>query len=263
MKKCHPLITMISLLTVAFLYLPLIGVAVFSVNSARRGLVWRGFTLDWYAKLFHNEWILGAAWNTLVLAVVSTVVATVLGTILAIGFDRFPWSRRTNAVLDTVLHIPVIIPDIILAASLVVAFGLLRYVSAVFEPGLVNMIIGHITFQVAFVALVVRSRLTALGRDVEEAARDLFASNWYLLRRVILPLLLPGIIAGAMLAFTLSLDDFVISFFTAGPESQTLPLFIFAAVRRGVTPQIHALSTLVMLITVILVVLTERITRRK
>ena len=263
MKKCHPLITTISLLTVAFLYLPLIGVAVFSVNSARRGLVWEGFTLDWYVKLFHNEWILGAAWNTLVLAVVSTVVATVLGTILAIGFDRFPWSRRTNAALDTLLHIPVVIPDIILAASLVVAFGLLRYVSAIFEPGLINMIIGHITFQVAFVALVVRSRLTALGRDVEEAARDLFASNWYLLRRVVLPLLLPGIIAGAMLAFTLSLDDFVISFFTAGPESQTLPLFIFAAVRRGVTPQIHALSTLVMLITVILVVLTERITRRK
>lgn len=263
MRKCHPLITAISLLTVAFLYLPLIGVAVFSVNSARRGLVWEGFTLDWYLKLFHNEWILGTAWNTLVLAVVSTVVATVLGTILAIGFDRFPWPRRANAVLDTVLHIPVVIPDIILAASLVVAFGLLRYISAIFEPGLINMIIGHITFQISFVALVVRSRLTALGRGVEEAARDLFASNWYLLRRVILPLLLPGIVAGAMLAFTLSLDDFVISFFTAGPESQTLPLFIFAAVRRGVTPQIHALSTLVMLITVILVVLTERVTRKK
>ncbi len=112
-------------------------------------------------------------------------------------------------------------------------------------------------------ALVVRSRLVAIGREVEEAARDLFASNWYLLRKVMLPLLMPGIIAGGMLAFTLSLDDFVISFFTAGPESQTLPLFIFAAVRRGVTPQIHALSTLVMLITVVLVVLTERFSRGK
>ena len=161
------------------------------------------------------------------------------------------------------LHIPVVIPDIILAAALVVAFGLLRAASSLFEPGLVNMIIGHITFQLAFVALVVRSRLVAIGREVEEAARDLFASNWYLLRKVMLPLLMPGIIAGGMLAFTLSLDDFVISFFTAGPESQTLPLFIFAAVRRGVTPQIHALSTLVMLITVVLVVLTERFTRSK
>lgn len=262
MKRTHPLLAALALLTMGFLYLPLLGVAVFSVNSARRGLVWKGFTLDWYIKLFGNEWILTAAWNTLVLAVVSTVVATVLGTVLAIGMDRFPWSKRAGAGLDILLHIPVVIPDIILAAALVVAFGLLRMLSSAFEPGLLNMIIGHITFQIAFVALVVRSRLVAIGREVEEAARDLFADNWYLLRRVMLPLLLPGIVAGGMLAFTLSLDDFVISFFTAGPESQTLPLYIFAAVRRGVTPQIHALSTLVLLVTIILVVATERLTRK-
>lgn len=262
MRRTHPLIAAMALLTMGFLYLPLLGVAVFSVNSARRGVVWKGFTLDWYLKLLDNEWILAAAWNTLVLAVVSTLVATVLGTILAIGMDRFPWSKRSATGLDILLHIPVVIPDIILAAALVVAFGLLRLLSSIFEPGLFNMIIGHITFQIAFVALVVRSRLVAIGREVEEAARDLFADNWYLLRRVMLPLLLPGIVAGGMLAFTLSLDDFVISFFTAGPESQTLPLYIFAAVRRGVTPQIHALSTLVLLITIILVVATERLTRK-
>lgn len=263
MRRNHPLIIAISYLTMGFLYLPLAGVAVFSVNEARRGLVWKGFTLKWYSKLFQNDWILEAAWNTLLLAVISTIVATLLGTMLAIAMDRFPWRKRTSTFLDIILHIPVVIPDIILAASLVVAFGLLRLVSSIFEPGLLNMIIGHITFQIAFVALVVRSRLVAIGRDVEEAARDLFATNWYLFRRVLLPLLTPGIFAGAMLAFTLSLDDFVISFFTAGPESQTLPLFIFAAVRRGVTPQIHALSTLIMLVTVVLVVLTERFTRRQ
>ncbi len=262
MRRNHPLIIAVSYLTVVFLYLPLAGVAVFSVNEARRGTVWEGFTLKWYAKLFQNEWIMEAAWNTLLLAVISTIVATILGTILAIAIDRFPWKRRTSNYLDIILHIPVVIPDIILAASLVVAFGLLRVVSSIFEPGLLNMIIGHITFQIAFVALVVRSRLVAIGREVEEAARDLFASNWYLLRKVMFPLLMPGIFAGAMLAFTLSLDDFVISFFTAGPDSQTLPLFIYAAVRRGVTPQIHALSTLIMLVTVVLVVTTERITRR-
>jgi len=239
-----------------------VAVAVFSVNATRYGLTWRGFTLDWYIKLFQNEFILEAAWNTLVLAVVSTIVATILGTVLAIGMDRFPWGKKTDTFLDLVLHIPVVIPDIILAAALVVAFGLLRVISSLFEPGLFNMIIGHITFQISFVALVVRSRLVSIGRDVEEAARDLFASTPYLLRRVTLPLLLPGIVAGAMLAFTLSLDDFVISFFTAGPESVTLPLFIFAAVRRGVTPQIHALSTLVMLITVILIIGMERFTRK-
>jgi spermidine/putrescine transport system permease protein len=262
MRRTHPIIASLALLTMGFLYLPLIGVAVFSINSARRGLVWQGFTLDWYVKLFSNEWILEAAWHTFLLAVISTLIATVLGTVLAIGMDRFPWTRRINNALDIVLHIPVVIPDIILAAALVVAFGLLRFVSDMFEPGLLNMIIGHITFQIAFVALVVRSRLVVIGHEIEEAARDLFADNWYLMRRVMIPLLMPGIVAGAMLAFTLSLDDFVISFFTAGPESQTLPLFIFAAVRRGVTPQIHALSTLIMIITVVLVVGTERMTRK-
>jgi spermidine/putrescine transport system permease protein len=262
MRRSHPLITAMALFTVGFLYLPLAAVAVFSVNATRYGLVWRGFTLEWYTKLIQNEFILEAAWNTLVLAVVSTVVATVLGTVLAIGMDRFPWSRKTNTFLDLVLHIPVVIPDIILAAALVVAFGLLRAVSSLFEPGLFNMIIGHITFQISFVALVVRSRLVGIGRDVEEAARDLFAGTSYMLRRITLPLLAPGIVAGAMLAFTLSLDDFVISFFTAGPESVTLPLFIFAAVRRGVTPQIHALSTLVVLITVVMIIGMERFTRK-
>ena len=262
MRRSHPLITAMAFFTMGFLYLPLAAVAVFSVNATRYGLVWRGFTLDWYTKLFQNEFILEAARNTLVLAVVSTVVATILGTVLAIGMDRFPWSRRTNTFLDLVLHIPVVIPDIILAAALVVAFGLLRAVSSLFEPGLLNMIIGHITFQISFVALVVRSRLVTIGRDVEEAARDLFAGTSYMLRRITLPLLAPGIVAGAMLAFTLSLDDFVISFFTAGPESVTLPLFIFAAVRRGVTPQIHALSTLVVLITVVMIIGMERFTRK-
>ena len=263
MSRSSPLLTALAMLTIGFLYLPLLAVAFFSVNATKYGLVWRGFTLDWYVKLFHNEFILEAAWNTLLLAVVSTIVATVLGTFLAIAMNRFPWSRKTNTFLDLVLHLPVVIPDIIMAAALVVAFGLLRVISSAFEPGLFNMIIGHITFQIAFVALVVRSRLVTLGQEIEEAARDLFATTPYLLWRVTLPLLLPGIVAGAMLAFTLSLDDFVISFFTAGPESVTLPLFIFAAVRRGVTPQIHALSTLVLLITVILVLGTERLTRKK
>lgn len=262
MKRIHPIVTAMAMFTIAFLYLPLLAVGVFSVNATRYGLTWKGFTFDWYTKLLQNEFILEAAWNTLVLAVVSTVVATILGTFLAIGLDRFPWGRKSNTFLDVMLHIPVVIPDIILAASLVVAFGLLRLISSVFEPGLFNMIIGHITFQIAFVALVVRSRLVSLGRDIEEAARDLFASTPYLLRRVTIPLLLPGIMAGAMMAFTLSLDDFVISFFTAGPDSITLPLFIYAEVRRTVSPEIHALSTMTVLITVILIIGIERFTRK-
>ncbi len=262
MRKLNLFLTCISISTIAFLYLPLMAVAFFSVNDTKYGLAWKGFTLDWYIKLFQNEVILQAAWNTLVLAVVSTIVSTILGTALAIGMDRFPWPRRMHTFFDLTLHLPVIIPDIILAAALVVAFGFLRKLSSIFEPGLFSMIIGHITFQVAFVALVVRSRLVSIGKDVEEAARDLYADTSYLLFRVTLPLLMPGIVAGAMLAFTLSLDDFVISFFTAGPDSVTLPLYIFAAVRRVVTPQIHALSTLVLIATVILVVVMERFSRR-
>ena len=262
MKRIHPLLTALALATLGFLYLPLVGVAVYSVNSARRGYVWQGFSWKWYVKLFSNEFILEAAWNTLFLGVVSTLIATILGTVLAIGLGRYPWGRKTDSFLDMILHIPVVIPDIILAAALVVAFGLLRLVWSVFDPGMLNMIIGHITFQIAFVALVVRSRLASLGSELEEAARDLFADTAFVLRRVTLPLLLPGIVAGAMLAFTLSLDDFVISFFTAGPDSITLPLYIYAAVRRGVSPEIHALSTLVVLITVLLVMGTERLTRK-
>ena len=263
MKATHPVIKSLALMTMAFLYLPLFGVAVYSVNSAKSSLLWQGFSLKWYVQLFDNESILHTAWNTLELALVSTLIATVLGTLVAIGMNRFPWSRKANSMLDVLLHIPVVTPDIIMAGALVVTFGALRAISDVFEPGMVNMIIGHITFQIAFVALVVRSRLASIGHDVEEAARDLFASNWYVMRRVMLPLMLPGVVAGAMLAFTLSLDDFVLSFFTSGPDSQTLPLYIYAAVRKGVTPEIHALSTLVVLITVVLVVGAERLGRTK
>ena len=262
MKKINLLVSVIAYGIMAFLYLPLIAVAFFSVNNTKYGLAWKGFTLDWYIKLFHNEMILQAAWNTLILAIVSTIIATILGTALAIGMDRFPWPKKMNTVLDLILHLPVIIPDIIMAAALVVAFGFLRSGSSLFEPGLFNMIIGHITFQVAFVTLVVRSRLISIGKNIEEAARDLYATTSYLLWKITLPLLMPGIIAGAMLAFTLSLDDFVISFFTAGPQSVTLPLYIFAAVRRVVTPEIHALSTLVLLATILLVFGMERFTRK-
>lgn len=260
-KKRHLVLQSVSYFTIAMIYLPLFGVAIFSVNSAKYGWVWKGFSLQWYLGLFQNDYILDAAWNTLVLAVVSTLVSTLIGTLFAIGISRFPWGRKTSSVLDVMLNFPVVVPDIVMAGSLVVIFAILRAFSSVFEAGLSTMIIGHITFQIAFVALVVRSRLISIGTDIEEAARDLFADNWYLMRKVMLPLLMPGIVAGAMLAFTLSLDDFVISFFTSGPDSQTLPLYIYSAVRRGVTPQIHALSTLVVFITIVLVILAERISR--
>lgn len=262
MKK-HPVILSLSLFTITMLYLPLLGVAVFSINSAKYGWVWKEFTMKWYVELFSNAYILDAAKNTFVLAVVSTAVSTVLGTLLAIGINQFPWKKRANSILDLLLHFPVVIPDIVMAGSLIIVFALLRNFSSWFEPGMVTMTIGHITFQIAFVALVVKSRLVAIGTDLLEAGRDLYANNWILMWKVMIPLLLPGIIAGAMLAFTLSLDDFVISFFTSGPTSQTLPLYIYSAVRRGVTPQIHALSTVIVFLTVVLVVLADKVSKKK
>lgn len=246
----------------AFLYLPMLAVALFSFNRTRHGLGWGGFTLDWYARLLQNEALLEAAKNTFLLAFLSTLLSTLLGTLLALGLERHPFGRRVRGLLESTLYLPVVTPDLILAAALVVAFSVLRQVIPLFEPGLFAMIVGHVTFQVAFVALVVASRLKSLPRELDEAARDLYATYPFYLRRVLLPLLAPGIVAGAMLAFTLSLDDFVISFFTAGPTSQTLPLLIYASTRRGITPEIHAASTLLFLLTVVLVLNAERFTRR-
>lgn len=260
-KRLPVWVTLPAIGTLVFLYLPMLAVAVFSVNDARYGHGWKGFTFKWYSNLLRNEAVLEATWNTLILAVVSTAVATVLGTLLGIGMSRFHWPRRLRGVLDFTVYLPVITPDIIFAAALVVAFGTLRRLSSRFDMGMTTMIIAHVTFQIAFVALVIQSRMATIGRTVEEAARDLYAGTYYLMRRVLLPLLMPGIAAGAMLAFTLSLDDFVISYMTSGPESTTLPILIYSSLKRGVKPEIHALSTVVFMVTVLLVLVLERLTR--
>jgi spermidine/putrescine transport system permease protein len=242
-----------------FLYLPMLSVMVFSVNASEVGLKWGGFSLRWYEQLWTNATILNAARNTLFLAVVSTCISTVIGTMLAIGMFRFPWSRQKMRQLNLLLHLPVVTPDIIFAVALVIAFQVIRYFTGWFDLGMGSMIVGHVTFQISFVALAVKGRLELIGSDIEEAASDLYAGYGRVLFAVLLPMLWPGILAGAMLAFTLSLDDFVISFFTSGPKSTTLPLFIYASVKRGITPEIHALSTLLMLATIACVALMQKL----
>ena len=234
------------------LYLPLAAVAILSFNATKHGQTWGGFTFDWYVKLLSNEQILRAAWNSAIIAVTSTAISTVVGTLLAIGLRRLPFGRWGRTGADVLINLPTVTPDILLAAALVVAYGLFRSVplfSNAFDPGLVTLTIGHVTFQVSFVAVVVGARLKAIGSDQFEAARDLYANTWQLWRRVILPQLAPGIVGGALLAFTLSLDDFVVSFFISGPSSTTLPVLIYASVKRGVTPEIHAISTLIVVLT--------------
>jgi spermidine/putrescine transport system permease protein len=260
-RRLHPAVSVCAVATILFLYLPLLAVAFMSVNAARYGVAWKGFSMKWYAQLAGNDVVLGAALNTLLLAVVSTIVSTVLGTLLAIGLERFPWPRWLRRIVDTVVYVPVVTPDIVFAVGMLLAFEAVRQVLGGLRLGMGTMILAHVTFQISFVALVVGSRLATIGRSVEEAARDLYAGTWHALRKVTFPLLAPGIVAGAMLAFTLSLDDFVISFFTSGPSSVTLPLYIYGSLRRGITPEIHALSTIVFVVTVALVLLLQIFSR--
>lgn len=232
-----------------FLYAPIAVVIAYSFNQARFGAGWAGFTTHWYADLLHNTGALSAARNTLLLGVLSTAVATVLGTLLGFGLSRYDFPGKK--LFSRVLYLPVFIPDIILAVALLLFYSLVRSRFGFMDLGLGTMVLAHVTFQVPFVAIVVRSRLAGLDPALEEAARDLGATGLQTFFHITLPLILPGIIAGAMLAFTLSLDDFVVSFFTSGPGSTTLPILIYSSVKRGITPEINALSTLMILASVI------------
>ncbi len=239
----------LSALLYLFLYAPIVVVIVYSFNVARYGAGWGRFTWKWYHTLWQNPTALAAARNTFLLAGISTVVATLLGTALGYGLSRywFPGKR----VFARLLYIPVVIPDIVMGVALLLFYSLIREWLGLFELGLTTMIFAHITFQIPFVAIVVRARMAGMDPTIEEAARDLGASGWQTFWHVTLPLIWPGVMAGAMLAFTLSIDDFVVSYFTSGPGATTLPILIYSSVKRGITPDINALSTLIVLISVI------------
>ncbi len=232
----------LSVALIAFLYLPLVVVVASSFNSAPRGGPWRGFTTHWYETLWSNTVALDAARVTLLLALASTLIATVLGTLLAMGLagTRFPGRRA----VEGALMVPVVIPDIVMAVALLLFFHTLHEAAGLFAPGLLTMTLAHVTFEIPFVTLVVRARLAGFDSSLDEAARDLGATRWQSFWRVKFPLVWPGILAGALLAFTLSLDDFVVSFFTSGPGATTLPILIYSSVKRGITPEIHAISAL-------------------
>jgi len=239
----------ISVLLYVFLYAPLGVVVLQSFNRAPRGTEWRGFTTDWYGALAQNEPAQHATVITLALAAMSTAFSTTLGTLLALALRRgtFFGKRFAEATLQSVM----VVPDIVMAIALLMFYAVLRQWTDALAPGLLTMTLAHITFQIPFVTLVVRARLAGLDPALAEAAHDLGASRWQCFRHVTLPLIGPGILAGALLAFTLSLDDFVVSFFTTGPGATTLPIFIYSSVKRGLTPDINALSTLLVLASVV------------
>jgi spermidine/putrescine transport system permease protein len=238
-----------------FLYLPIIVLVIFSFSGAANVGVWAGFSTRWYAELLGDELLIASFRVSLWVALWSTLIATVLGTLAAIALERYRFIGRLP--FDTALYMPIIIPDIVMALS-----TLLFFVTFAVPLSRYTILVTHVAFNVAFVAVVVRARLAEMDKSLEEAAADLGAGAWTTFRRITLPLLMPGIISGALLAFTLSLDDFVITFFVAGPGSTTLPVRVYSMIKFGVTPEVNAISTLMLAGSTVLVVISLLLQRK-
>lgn len=243
-----------NLLIYAFLYLPIGVVVLFSFNTSKRNIVFEGFTLKWYERLFENGPLLQAYGNTLLVGLSSTVIATVIGTLASYGMSKYKF--RGKSVIDTLLYIPVVIPEIVLGISLLAIFNLSRI-----PMGIPSLIIAHATFCIPFVVFTVNARFAGFDKSVEEAAMDLGAGRIKTFLTVTLPIILPGVISGAFLSFTLSIDDIIISFFTTGPGSNTYPLKVMELTKTGITPDVYALSTIVLIVTVTLVIASQRDTK--
>ncbi len=245
-------------LTFVFLYAPIVILVVFSFNDSRRNIVWRGFTTEYYGRALANDSLREAFLNSLIVAGVSTAISTVLGTMLAIALWRFRFPGRP--LLEGANALPIVIPEICMGVALLVFFSRIGLFGSLGWPlGLLPVIIGHVTFSFPFVAVVVRARLAGFDRSLEEASLDLGASEWQTFWRVLVPYLAPGLVAGALLATTLSLDDFVITFFTSGPETLTFPVKIYSMVRFGATPEVNAASTVLIAITLVMTVVAMRL----
>jgi len=255
-----------SILSFIFLYAPIVVLVIFSFTNDSFGVVWKGFTLKWYAQLLQNERLIDATFNTLKVALISTLISTVIGTLMALALERYHFRGRTG--LDALLYLPIVIPEIVMALALLAFFafslGLLENITGQqWRLSIVTVIISHIAFSISFVVVVVRASLKGFDRRLEEAAQDLGANEWQTFRWITLPLILPGIIGGALLAFTLSLDDFIISFFTVGPGVSLLPVEVYSQVKRAITPKINAISTVMLVLSMLLVFLSQFVQRKR
>lgn len=251
-------------LAFAFLYAPILVLMIFSFNASSSTAVWAGFTLDWYGELFQNELILGALWTTLAVSALASVIATVVGTAAAIGFRNL--RRRFRGVCMTVNNIPLTNADIITGVSMMLLFllavdawnGPLRSLLGETLPkinlGFWSLLIAHITFNIPYVILSVTPKLRQLDPNIYEAAQDLGDHGLHAFGKVILPEIMPGVVNGLIMAFTLSIDDFVISYFTAGAQTQTLSMVIYSMARKRVSPEINALSAVMFTVVVALMV---------
>lgn len=239
-----------------FLYAPIISLAVFSFNDSKSMAKWNGFSLRWYQELLQNERILNALYYTIFIAVVASVIATIVGTITAIGIHKMRQGKVRGLLLN-INYLPVLNPDIVTGVALMSLFVFIRL-----EFGFTTMLLAHIVFDIPYVILSVLPKLKQLPANIEDAAMDLGATPWYALRKVVLPQIKPGIISGLLIAFTMSIDDFVISFFTTGNGVTNLAIEVYSMTRRGLTPEINALSTL-MFAAVLILLLLSNITANK
>ncbi len=239
-----------------FFYAPIILLFVFSFSANRNVGTWGGFTLEWYREFADNEPIKDAIWISVKVAFFSTVISVVLGTMAALALERFTF--RGKQVFDALLYLPIIIPDVTMAVMMLLFFSqALDLIDSVFgvqyAKGFTTIVVSHIAFNISFVSIIVRARLAGMDEGLEEAALDLYATRWKTFRHVTLPLIAPGVAAGALLALTLSLDDVVVTQFVSGPGSTTLPVYVFGLIRRGVTPLINAVSVVMLAVSIFLV----------
>jgi spermidine/putrescine transport system permease protein len=238
-------------LVFAFLYAPILVLVAFSFNIARRGAKWTGFTSAWYAKLAQDESMRDAMLNSLIVAALATAICTVIGTAAALGLQRLR-SGRAGSATRGLLYLPIVIPEIVLGVSLVSFYGLVRM-----KLSLGTVVLAHVVFSVSYVAIVVRARLAGIDPSLEEAAMDLGAGPLATFVRVTLPLIAPGVVAAALLVFTVSLDDYVVTSLVAGPGSTTLPLKIYSMLKVEVTPEVNAACTVILAFTVILIAVSH------
>jgi len=249
MKKFYILIIF------AFLYAPIFVLIVFSFNNSKSRGNWNGFTLKWYMELLRDRQILSALYYTVIIAIISSLIATIIGTMAAIGIHNM--SKWKQSLIMNITYLPVLNPDIVTGISLMILFIFMKM-----QLGFFSMLLAHITFNIPYVILSVMPKLKQLNKHLYEAALDLGATPWYAFKRVIIPEIMPGIITGALLAFTLSLDDFVISFFTTGSGVSNLSITIYSMARRGINPEINALSSLMFIsVLSLLIIINKRMSK--
>jgi spermidine/putrescine transport system permease protein len=239
-----------------FLYLPIAVIVIFSFNDAARSLLWHGFTLDWYRELFHDSAMFAVALHSIIIGFLAATIATLVGTVTAVSLYRYRFLGRKA--VDGLLYVLVVSPEIVMGIALLILFSAIKL-----PLGFWSLLVSHTVFCIPFVAVTINARIVTLDRNIFAAAKDLGANDFIIFRKIIVPLLLPAIVAGWLLSFTLSLDDVIISYFVSGPKYEILPLKIFSMVRIGVKPEVNALCTIMLFLTLLIAVVYQWSLMRK